>query len=399
ALEIPHTLTESCLERTGEVAIEISSDGTVNILNDELLECIRSGVLGQTGLPMETGVRSLNSVFGEFETLVTTTHPNVQIMGGKIIAEGVPRKIAEGPNEKITILANNDVNISSSNDGDTSLGQIQSIHFSNGVLILKPNGCYLAWLKHHEDGKIPKDYVQGIKTDLDRELNEQTQCEEPAIDLEVLANQNSALQVQKVGQFNDSLDHMGPFSVFETPTQRFIISSEPNDAGACEDHLRVIDKETGEVVDYTGDITQTPDGFKITTKDGEEHDVKFSTKDGAPFVQLDGQKPEVLTAAQGKNGSFYYDPDKGIWFAENAQLLPLIEAFRDGIAAKVGPGGEATATASGNVLNANFGDDEGSGFLNLPSLPENRFLLLLMLLVIVASFVAIRARKKPAKKK
>ena len=192
---------------------------------------------------------------------------------------------------------------------------------------------------------------------------------------------------------NQALAHQGPFTVFETPTKRYVISAEKDENGQCKDHLRVVDKDTGKVTDYTGKIEQTPDGFKITTDDGQQHDVKFSTKDGAPFIQLDGNKPELLTAGQGKNGSFYYDPDKGLWFAENAQLLPLIEAFREGIAAKVQPGGEATATASGNVLNLDLGKED-KGFLNLPSLPESAGMILLFFAMLVGVFLFVQVRRK-----
>ena len=399
AIEIPRTLTESCIENSTDVAIEINAKGEVRVLNSELLDCIKNGVMEQTGRPLES--EKLNDVFGKLNSIVTTTHPNITPLGDKIIAEGVPRKIAEGDNAKIFILANKDVNLSSSNDGETSVGQLQSLQFENGTIVVKPNGCFLAWLAHHPDGVLSKELVEGLKPKLEREFNEETQCQEPAINLELIPDFGSDFKVAKVENFNEALAHQGPFTVFETPTKRYIISSEKEENGECRDHLRVVDKETGEVTDYTGTISQTPEGFKITTDDGQTHDVKFSTKDGAPFVQFDNDKPELLTSAQGKNGSFYYDPDKGLWFAENAQLLPLIEAFREGIAAKVGPGGEATATASGNVLNLDLGKDEG-GFLNLASLPEQQMLLVLMLAALVAVFVGIRVererkRKKPAK--
>ncbi len=392
AIEIPHTLTETCIQNTTDVALEISANGDVRVLNQQFLDCIKQGVLEQTGLPLQTD--KLNDAFGSLEVIVTSTHPNVKPMGDRIVAEGVPRKIAEGANQKVFVLANKDVNLSSSNDGSTDLGTLVSLQFANGTIVVKPNGCFLTWLRHSQDGILSKDLVKGLKTDLDRETNPQTLCEEPVVDFELIPDLASDLQIGKVDNFNKSLKHMGPFSVFETPTQRFVISSEPDDSGNCVDHLRVIDKETGKVTDYTGSITQTPDGFKITTPDGQEHEVKFSTKDGAPMVQLDGNKPEVLTAAQGKNGSFYYNPDTGTWFAENAQLLPLIEAFREGIAAKVQPNGETTATASGNVLNLNVGGNEDKGFLNLPSLPEDKVLLLLFIALIVMSFVYVQRRKK-----
>lgn len=393
AIEIPHTVTETCLKNTSAKAFEINAQGEVRVLEPELLKCIQNGVVEQTGLTLETD--KLNDAFGPLKAVVTTTHPNIKTLGGRIMAEGTPRKIAEGKSAKITIYGNKDVNLSSSNDGSTEVGKLESLQFENGAIIVKPNGCFLTWLKHHEDGILSKELVKGIRPSLERELNGQTQCQEPAINLELLPDQGSDFQKQRVDKFNKALGHQGPFTVFETPTQRFVISSEKNAEGICEDHLRVIDKQTGKVTDYTGTISQTPGGFKIKTNDGKEHEVKFSTKDGAPFVQLDANKPEVLTAAQGKNGAFYYDPDKGLWFAENAQLLPLIEAFREGIAAKVQPNGETTATASGNTLNVSVGKGENS-LLNLPSLPESRILLIMFFALLVACFLVVQGRKKMA---
>jgi len=390
AIEIPHTLTETCLENTSEVAIEITAQGEVRILNNDFLNCIREGVMVQTGLPMDPD-QKLTDVFGPLEVVITDTHPSVRFLDDKIIAEGVPRKIAEGSDAKLSILANKDVNLSTSNDGETEIGKLQSMQFANGLIVVKPNSCFLVWLKHHEDGKLSKDYVEGLKANLDREYNPEEECEAPVVDFSVLGGSGSDYKQKEVDKFNQSLEHLGPFKVFETPTQRIVISAERDESGECVDHLRVIDKETGEVTDYTGTITQTPDGFKITTPDGEAHEVKFSTKDGVPMIQLDDQKPELLTAAQGKNGSFYYDPDKGIWFAENAQLLPLIEAFREGIAAKVQPNGEVAATASGNILNVDLGGED-SGFLNLPSLPEEKLLLALILGLLVITFAVVQRR-------
>ncbi len=393
AVEIPHTLTEACLENTAEIAITINVKGEAFVKNPQLLNCIQAGVLEQTGLPMNS--EKLNDVFGQLELISTNTHPNVRPLGDKIIAEGVPRKVADKADSSITIYANKDVNLSSSNDGSTEIGKLESMQFANGTIVVKPNGCFLVWLKHHQDGILSKEDVTGLKTSIDREQNPETNCLEPAINFELFPDFDSDLKVTRVESFNEALAFQGPFTIFETPTKRYAISSEPDPTtGECKDHLRVIDKETGEVEDYTGQIVQTPEGLKLIGDDGTEHELKFSEKDGAPFVQLDGEKPELLTAAQGKNGSFYYDPDKGLWFAENAQLLPLIEAFREGIAAKVQPNGETTATASGNVLNVELGKDEGTGFLNLPSMPEDKIMLLIILSLMVASFVVIRRKRK-----
>ncbi len=392
AVEIPHTVTQTCLESSNEKVLEITAQGNVRVLNRDLLNCIKEGVMNQTGLPLNSD--SLNEAFGKLEVVVTTTHPIVKPIGNRIIAEGVPRKIAEGSGATITIYANKDVNLSSSNDGSTSIGRLESLQFANGLIVVKPDGCFLTWLKHHEDGILNKDLVKGLKTSLDRTANPDTLCEEPALNMEVIPDLASDLKTSKVDKFNTALKHEGPFSVFETPTKRYVISSELDPVtGKCRDHLRVIDKATGKVEDYVGSITQTPDGLKIRTDDGKEHELKFSTKDGAPFVQLDSNKPEALISAQGKNGSFYYDPDKGLWFAENANLLPLIDAFRQGIAAKVGPNGEATASAQGNVLNLQVGGKGDSNFLNLPSLPENPLVLALFIAMLVGSFAWVRRKE------
>lgn len=396
AIEIPQTVTQTCLEGTHDAAFSVNAQGEVRVLNPELLSCIRNGVLEQTGLTLDSD--KLNDAFGALETIVTTTHPNVRPTGDGITAEGIPRKVAQGRDATITIYADRDVNLSKSNDGDTSLGKLQSIQFKNGVIVVKPNGCFLTWLKHHEAGILDKSLVEGIRPRLERQPNPETGCAEPAINLQAISDNASDFKSAKVDQFNQALAHQGPFQVFETPTQRFIISSEPNAKGVCEDHLRVVDKATGKVTDYVGQITQTPEGLRIKTNDGQVHDLKFSTKDGAPFVQLDSNKPEVLTAAQGKNGSFYYNPDTGQWYAENAQLLPLIQAFRDGIAARVQPNGETTATASGNVLNVDLGAKD-SGFLNLPSLPQDKALLLAFMSMLVVSFAVMRRVRQGEGKK
>lgn len=391
AVEIPHTVTETCLENSTERVIEINARGDVTVLNPFLLDCIKNGVLGQTGLSLDSP--RLNDAFGKLEAVVTTTHPNVKAFGDKIIAEGIPRKVAVGSSATITIYANKDVNLSNSNDGQTVIGKLESIQFANGVIAVKPNGCFLTWLRHHEDGILSKDLVKGLKTKLERQFNEETQCEEPAISLEIVPDLGSDFKVAKADKFNKALKHQGPFTVFETPTKRYVVSAEKDENGECRDHLRVIDKETGKVEDFVGKITQMPDGLKIRTDDGKEHELKFSAKDGAPFVQLDANKPELLTSAQGKNGAFYYDPERGLWFAENANLLPLIEAFRQGIAAKVGPNGEVNASAQGNVLNLQVGKED-SNFLNLASLPPNALVLAVFVVLLVLSFVWARKEKK-----
>ncbi|GEM_PF-936316 len=385
---IPKNLTTVCVEPSPQTAIEVQANGTVTVLNREMLECIRSGVLEQTGVPMNTN--DLREAFGLVEAVVTTTHPNIFLNNDSIIAEGVPRKVAQGANAKIFIAANQQVNLSSSNDNAVFVGELQAIKFKNGIIAAKPDGCFVTWLRHHEQAILNQRDVAGIKPELTTSVNPENMCPEPAIDLQVVANPESSFSQGKVENFNKSMQKLGPFQIFETPTKRYVLYSERDAGGDCQDHLRVIDKATGEIQDFTGTAEQTPTGIKFTDDQGKEHTLDFAADNGVPTVSFDNQTPETLTSAQGRNGAFYYDPATGQWYAENAQLLPLLEAFREGIGTKL-QDNQAVSTASGNVLNVEVGKD-GGNLLNLPGLPENPLVLALFLGLLVFSFALMRRK-------
>lgn len=388
---LPQNLTVVCVEPTPELGIEISAQGEATVVDPEVFNCIQNGVFEQTGVPLNTS--NLSEAFGKVESVVTTTHPNVFPNTNEIVAEGIPRKVASGADARIFIAKDQNVSLSRSNDGSNSLGYLKAIRFKNGIINARPDGCFVTWLRHHEQAILDQKDVAGIKPTLTTSTNPENGCEEPAIDLEVVANPESSLSQARVQNFNDSVKHLGPFQIFDTPTKRYVLFSERDEQGVCQDHLRVIDKETGEIQDFVGKAKQTPTGIKFTDENGKEHTLDFSAPNGVPQVSFDGQKPETLTSAQGRNGSFWYDPTTGQWYAENSQLLPLLEAFRDGIATSVGPDNEASSTASGNVLNLSVGDTGSSGPLNLPSLPENNALLFFFIVSLVAVIVVIRQRE------
>ncbi|MBI2598202.1 MAG: hypothetical protein HYW50_03330, partial [Candidatus Diapherotrites archaeon] len=390
AHEIPNRLYEMCIEPTKEVAIEISANGVANVRSLGARQCLSDAVANQTGLPIGSPDR-LSDSFGLVQSVSTVTHPNISFLGDQIIAEGVPRKIAAGAGASLKILNNRKSSLSHSNDGVTDTGTVKAVQFENGQLIVLPNGCYSVWLRHHNGAILNQEDVTGLKPKLTSSYNEETQCEEPALELSALANPESSFLRGKVENFNTSLQKMGPFQIFETPAKRYVLYAEKDEKGECRDHLKEIDKETGKVEDFVGKVSATSDGVKITTPDGREHSLDFSAPNGVPQVSFDDKKPEILTSAQGKNGSFYYDPNTGLWYAENAQLLPLIEAFREGIATKVGPNNTTTSTASGNVLNLQFDEDKG-GLLNLPSLPENKWLLLAFAGALLLAITVVRIR-------
>ena len=392
--EFPDTISSTCMTPSEDVAIEINVKGEAFVRNQEALGCIQQGVLEQTGLPLQGN--NLASAFGLVESVVTTSHPNVAPLSqqNKIVAEGIPRKVVEGAESKVLILADLDVNLSGTpavNAGN--IGQLKSIQFKNGTLLVKPDGCFITYLRHHENGILDQAEVKGLKPTLTTSTNPENMCEEPAIDFAVTGNPDSPKSQAQVAEFNKSMQKLGPFTVFETPTKRYMLYSERDASGECKDHLRVIDKETGEIKDFTGTAKQTPDGIEFTTDDGQKHNLAFNADNGIPTVQFDSNAPETLLNAQGRNGSFFYDPEKGLWYAENGHLLPLLEAFRDGIATKVGPDNTVNSTASGNTLNLNVGSG-GGGLLDLPSLPTNPLALIMFISAIAVAFVYIRRREE-----
>ncbi len=388
ATEIPQNITKVTVPDSEELLMEITAAGEAVLENEQVLACIQAGVKEQTGLALPGN--KISDVFGRVEVVITDSHPSIKPIADSILAEGMPRKIAEGADSKISILANKQVLLSNSNDGQPGVGKLRSVQFKNGQFVYKPEtNELLIWLRHHNDAVLRPDDAVALKANLATTKNPETECEEPAVDFKVTGNQDSELSQYRAGQFNKSLENFGPFQVFETETKRFILYMDED----CIEHLRVIDKETGQVLaDYEGQVQQTPTGIEFIDKDGVSHSLDFSSKDGVPTVSYEGGPPETLRMAEGRNGSFWYDPEKGLWYAENAQLLPLLEAFKQqGISTKANDDGSVTSSAQGNVMNINLGEGD-KGFLNLPGLPEDILQLALFIASLLGAITFARGR-------
>ncbi len=398
AIVIPNAITHIALPDSDALVFEITAKGEAFVRDKQVLECIKSGVKEQSGLELNSD--ELSEAFGNVEMVVTDSHPGVKPLQDRIVAEGTPRKIAEGADARISIFANKEVVLSKSNDNEPEIGKLKSIQLKNGSIVYNPEKDeLLVLLRHHENAILQQNDVANLNAKLTDTTNPITDCTEPAIDLSVAVNgaADSAVQGSKEEQFNKALQHYGPYQVFETDTKRFVIYSKL-DGGECKDYFKVIDKETGKVLEDSAikEIVQTPDGkIKIVTEDGKTHELEFSSDNGRPILTYNGT-PENLRYAQGRNGAFWYDPEKGLWYAENGQLLPLLEAFRQqGISTQARPDGSVSSTPGGNFMNVNLGEQQGLGF-NLPSLPENALYLLMFISTLVALFAIIRMRRAVA---
>lgn len=397
---IPQRITKVVVPPSEELLFKVDVYGNTKVEHEQILECIRDGIEKQTGLklnPDNAQSKNLADAFGRLDVVITNTHPVIKpesIEEKRIVANGQTKVIARGEDAAVNIKMNMDTEIAWTDKGTAKIeavGNMRSMQFENGTIVHKPQTHeLLIHLRHHKLGVVNQDDIRSLKSKLETVKNPETGCDEPAINFEALPNPESDRAKKAVDNFNKALKKQGPFQIFETETKRYVLYTDKD----CKTHLKIIDKETGEVEkDIVGTVTQTPTGIKITEPDGTEHTLDFSADDGIPKVSFDGEPPETLRTAQGRNGSFYYDPTTGQWYAENGQLIPLIEAFKQaGIGTQVGKDGSVNSTATGNVLNLNIGEGKPGGLLNLPSLPENPLLLVIYILSLIVAIAFVRIR-------
>ena len=394
ARKIPQRLTGIGL-RTGSVEeiMEMNIESDVSVTHPEILDCIQRGVLEQTGVRMPSN--KLSEVFDKAEFVSTQNYSNIHAdrQSQTIFAEGSGRNAIKNPNAKVKIRMNAQVEITS-NGEQVAAGQLNSIRFRNGVIVYKPESHELImWLQHNKQAILPGRFVQNLRAIPTTVKNPLNNCEEPAIHLEADPIPGSDTAENNVKNFNESIKKMGPFQVFDTDNKRLMFYSKLEN-GQCVNRVRIIDKKTGEVYDQpiVGAVEKTPTGVRFRTADGKEHNIDFSAENGVPKLSIDGGLPETLRRAQGPNGSFWYDPETGLWYPENSQLIPLLEAFKQqGFGKQVGPDGSAVTRPGGNPLSISIGAQQPGAF-NLPSLPENPLLLFFFILSLLGVIVVFRIR-------
>jgi hypothetical protein len=397
--KVPQRLTGIGLKNTDEIIFSMSSNANMRVENQQILDCIRQGVLSQTCVPLPGN--DLVDVFGPTIAIQTSAGKvSPDPARGRIVLDGPQRKVV--PNgAQARIRMNASVDIAAAGDR-TSAGKLDGINFENGQITYKPETHeLLMWLEHNQQAVIPGRFVQGLRAIPNSVTNPETGCEEPAIDLQAIPISNSPKAQNAVDNFNTSVKKQGPFQVLDTDTKQLVFYSEKEN-GVCVQKVKVVDKETGDVLfdqPLDGDIQQTPDGIKFKTADGVEHTLRFIAENGVPQLSIDGKAPETLRRAQGPNGGFWYDPESGLWYPENSQFIPLLEAFKqNGFRNQVNPDGSVTGRPGGSPLNINIGGGQQTPF-NLPSLPENSIVLLLFVLSVIGVIVVFRSRMEQSNPK
>jgi len=393
---------------TGVPMFEMDYQGGFKVLDETVLDCIKRNVEEQTGIPLSTN--NISDAFGRVNAIVTDSYPTItgSAEDKTITANGSPREIVYGDNARVLVMS--DLNTSLLNGRQVPVGNFRSVQFKNGVILYKPGpgggtGELLIWLRYNEISVVRRSDVSDLKATLaDALINSETGCPEPAIDLEAIPNTEAgedSATIQRVDNFNIAIKKMGPFQIFDTDRHRFVFYSEktspgcnPSQEGCCQERVSVIDKQTGEVYDQAivGGVKQTPTGIKFTTADGQNHTLDFSADNGIPKISYNDLVPETLTMARGPNGAFWYDPEDELWRPYNAQLLPLLEAFKtQGFDTRHREDCSSSTIPGNNTMNVQFGGASDTPF-NLPSMPLQPAALLLFVVSLLAVICVARLK-------
>jgi hypothetical protein len=398
---VPLTLTKAAAPMNAETVFELNTNGEIFVKNKEVLDCVQLAVKEQVGI--EYSGDELTQVFGELTALRTTSYGSVFARDGKIQLEGRAPRAQGGFDSKFVIDGYWQARLVEGGS-DLNAGKFIGMSFKHGSIVLKEETNELIiWLRQHKDSVLTDKDVAGLKATPTTVIDPETECPVPAIDLEAMPYPNDELGQKKVENFNNSMDHLGPFTQFSTDKKIFIFYSKLDpETGECIDYFRVIDKETGEILtdsEIVGGLKQSDDGtISFQTADGKTHELKFDAENGVPKVSYNGQPPETLRTAQGPNGSFWYDPETGLWYPENGMQIPLNQSYKDNGGYFSTEDGKFSGKA-GNPMTFNIGQ-QGGGAFSIPSLPETAAgMILFVSLFLAISFIATRPIQKKKRKK
>lgn len=394
---IPRSLSYIPVSNNTSVLFDIDGYGNLSVKDVDFFNCLRAGYEAQTGLTIPSNAANLTEYLGVVKVgNVINPSSNYILMpqGTQIIAEGTPRILTTGNNPKAIILNNRITKISPVNTEERVIGQNVAIQFEFGQLIYsEEKQAYIFWVEtttatHGND-------ISSLKTELvtEKAINGCDEVDEVGLNFIVSPEKDNAQAKANTDKLNKAFEKVGPFKMFDTETKTFIfyVSDPPE----CEQRLKIIDKQTGEVTDQKiTDIQQTPTGLVVKTNDGKSHNLEFSSENGVPMVTYNGEK-ETLLSAQGNNGSFWYDPDTGNWYTTNGNLIPFNDKFKEGVTFAVNPNGLVTGAPGNNVFNiGSGGSGSGSGGFNIPLAPENKVVFMLYILIIYLAFMFIYSKKE-----
>ncbi len=398
---VPMTLNRIAAPMNEGTVFEMNSYGEVKILNSDVLNCFQKAVRDQTGITYSGS--EVTQVMGNLQAISTDMYGSVFARDTKIFLEGTAARMQGSSYSKFIINGFWNTKLVDGN-GSLDSGKFVGMNFANGTIVLKPETNELViWIRQHKDAILTSKDVKDLKATPTTVKDPATDCDTPAIDLEAVPFANDELGAQKVGNFNTSMNHLGPFTQFTTDKRIYeFYSKRDGNNGDCKNYFRVRDKDTGKILtdqEIVGPITQDADGtIKFRTADGKQQSLKFDAENGVPKVSYNGGAPETLLSAQGPKGSFWYDPNTGQWYPENGLQIPLNQAFKDnGAWFEPDKNGNVVGTPE-NKMTFNIGQGKDSSF-NLPSMPETAAgIAVFMMLFLLVAFMTTQGRYKRKRK-
>lgn len=404
---VPLRLTYLPVPDTNETLLfDMDVYGNLFVRDPSFMNCIREGYLAQTGNEIPAGETNLTEFLGAVKTaniINPLTQYDVYPQNTKITAQGTPRQVAEGTVSRLSVYGDRTsmlFPIEGISNKTANLGKNISIQFERGQLVYSgEKNAYIMWVEYTS-------VTSGADIDnLDAKLETikaDNGCEDEEIAIGFSAtpkddNPNSQSN-KNVDQLNNALENVGPFQMFDTPTKTFIfyISDYPE----CEQRLKIIDKETGEIYDMKiTNVKETPEGIFVETEDGLTHKFDFDAEHGVPKLKYNDEE-ETLLSAQGRNGGFWFDPQTGNWYTENGMMIPYNQAFRDGMHFATGADGKVTGTSGQNVFNiGSDGAGRSTGGFNIPLSPTTTLGLVIYVLFFVSCFYVVNTIILKPKKK
>ncbi len=381
--EIPQSVTFIPADSSVDYFM-LSPYGDFKILDPNTEMCVRSGITKQTGY---MGVQNIIDHTGVVMNINTLEGTQLIPTGNAFMASGGSVQRVSVP-ESIIVDAN--VNVVGAINKSSNFGPLATVTFKKAILLYRQNEKdFMLWIKIL--ASIRGTQVQNFSAMPTKVNNPNTNCEETAFDLSVKGNPLDAQAIKDADTFNTALKKAGPFQYFETPENVIMFYSKLEN-GQCKEYMKVVDKKTNKVITDAPieSFEKTDNGFKITTTDGKTHSLDFSNEGGRPTLTYNGKKADLLLA-QGKNGSFYYNPETGEWFVGNSQMLPLSDSFaKDGL---LNMGG--VAKPGGNPLAPQSTGSAKQGVFDIPIFElKERFWFIFVSLIIVFSIIFISSFRR-----
>ncbi len=393
---VPMTLNKVSAPNTSSTVFELSSYGELKVLDAFVLSCVQKAIFDQSGINYSGD--ELTQVFGKIKQFTTEKYGNVIAKDGKITLEGTAPRMMGGSGSKFIVDGFWQTKLVADLNNSADGGKFIGITFEYGTIVLKPQTNELViWLRQHKDAVLTNADVKGLNAKLSSIKDLLTECEIPALNLEAIPFANDELGAKKVGAFNTSMNHLGPFTQFTTNKNIYeFYAKRDENVGDCKTYFRVRDKDTGKILvdqEVLGPVIQDADGtIRFKTADGKEQTLKFDAENGVPKVSYNGGALETLLSAQGQKGSFWYDPTTGQWYPENGLQIPLNQAFKDnGTWLGTDKNGNVVGTSE-NKMTFNIGQQSASP-LAIPSMPETVVgMVLFISLFLMISFGLTRRR-------